>query len=165
EPPLLFRNTGKSFLNVSQESGPIFSRSLAARGMAMGDFNNDGAIDILISVNNGAPVLLRNNAVSQSHWLGVRLVGKKCNPDAVGAWITYQSGDLKRSRFRTGGGSYLSSHDPRVVLGLGGRTTVDWLVIKWPRPSGAVGRLTYFAVHRSLTHWAAGGLKSRDEGA
>jgi len=160
EPPLLFRNTGKSFLNVSQESGPIFSRSLAARGMAMGDFNNDGAIDILISVNNGAPVLLRNNAVSQSHWLGVRLVGKKCNPDAVGAWITYQSGDLKRSRFRTGGGSYLSSHDPRVVLGIGGRTKIDWLEIKWPQPSGGVERFTDLPIDRYITIVEGEGVKT-----
>jgi hypothetical protein len=150
EPPLLFRNTGKSFENVSQGSGPIFSQSLAARGMALGDFNNDGALDILISVNNGAPVLLRNNAGTQNHWLGVQLVGKKCNRDAVGALVTYQSGDLKRSRCRIGGGSYLSSHDPRLVLGIGKRTKIDWVEVKWPQPSGAVERFTGLPIDKYI---------------
>ena len=59
EPLLLFRNTGKSFENVSEQSGPVFSKQFPARGLAIGDFNNDGAIDVLISNNDGAPVLLR----------------------------------------------------------------------------------------------------------
>jgi len=116
EPPILFQNIGKHFRNISGQSGPIFSQPLSARGMAIGDFNNDGATDVLISVNNAAPVLLRNNVGGQNHWLGIKLVGRKSNPDAVGARITYQAQDLKRSRMKVGGGSYLSAHDPRVVL-------------------------------------------------
>ena len=69
----------------------------------MGDFNNDGGLDVLISVNDEAPVLLRNEVGKLNHWLGVKLVGKKCNADAVGALITYQAGDLKRSRLKVGG--------------------------------------------------------------
>ena len=138
EPLLLFHNTGNGFKNVSKEAGPVFSRPLSARGLAIGDFNNDGAVDVLISVNNGAPVLLRNNIGGENHWLGVRLVGKKSNPDAIGAYVTYQSGDLKRSRMKVGGGSYLSSHDPRMVLGIGKRTKIDWVEVKWPQPSGVV---------------------------
>jgi hypothetical protein len=76
-------------------------------------------VDVLVTQNNAAPVLLRNNLGRQNHWLGVRLVGAKANIDAIGAEITYQSGDLKRHQFKVGGGSYLSSHDPRRVLGLG----------------------------------------------
>ena len=120
EPLLLFHNTGKSLENVSAQSGPVFAKPLSARGMAIGDFDNDGAVDVLIAVNGGPPILLRNQAAKQSHWLGVRLIGKKSNPDAIGARITYQAGDLKRSHMKVGGGSYLSSHDPRMVLGLGG---------------------------------------------
>ena len=56
-----------------------------------------------------------------NHWLGIRLMGKKSNPDAIGARISYQAGDLKRTRMKVGGGSYLSSHDPRMVLGIGNR--------------------------------------------
>src|ERR1700687_5225285 len=151
EPMLLFRNTGHEFKNISDQAGPIFSQTLAARGMALGDFDNDGAVDVLVSVNNGAPVLLRNNAGKQNHWLGVRLIGKKCNTDAIGAQITYQSGDLKRSRTKVGGGSYLSSHDPRIVLGLGKRAKIDSLEVKWPMPSGITQRFTDLAVDRYIT--------------
>ena len=151
EPPMLFRGTGKTFQNTSQQSGPIFSQPLSARGMAIGDFNNDGAVDVLISVNNGAPVLLQNNAGRQNHWLGIKLVGKKSNIDAVGARITYQAQDLKRSRMKVGGGSYLSDHDPRIVLGIGKRTKIDWVEIKWPLPSGAVERITDLPIDRYVT--------------
>ena len=152
EPLLLFHNQrGKSFKNVSSESGPVFSKSFAARGLALGDFNNDGAVDVLVSVNDGAPVLLRNNIGKQNHWLGVRLVGRTCNPDAIGARVTYQAGDLKRWRMKVGGGSFLSSHDPRLVLGIGQRTKMDWLEVKWPLPSGAVERFSGLPVDRYIT--------------
>jgi enediyne biosynthesis protein E4 len=151
EPPLLFRGTGTTFQNISQQSGLIFSQPLSARGMAIGDFNNDGTIDVLISVNNGAPVLLQNNVGAQNHWLGIKLVGRKSNIDAVGARITYQAQDLKRSRMKVGGGSYLSDHDPRLVLGIGKRTILDWLEIKWPLPSGATERFTDLPIDRYIT--------------
>jgi hypothetical protein len=148
EPLLLFHNTGDGLKNVSSESGPIFSQPLAARGMALGDFDNDGAVDVLIAINNGAPVLLRNNVGRTNHWLGLNLIGKKSNPDAVGARISYQAGDLKQIRFKVGGGSYLSSHDPRIVLGVGKHEKLDWLEIKWPQPSGLVQRFTDLPINR-----------------
>ncbi|HEX6804128.1 MAG TPA: CRTAC1 family protein [Terriglobales bacterium] len=151
EPPLLFRGNGKVFENISGQAGPIFSQPLSARGMAIGDFNNDGSTDVLISVNNGAPILLRNNAARGNHWLGVKLAGTKSNPDAVGARITYQAQDLKRSRMKVGGGSFLSDHDPRVVLGIGKRTKIDWLEIKWPQPGGATERFTGLPLDRYIT--------------
>ena len=151
EPLLLFQNSGGVFKNVSAESGPVFRKSFPARGMAIGDFNNDGAIDVLVSTSNGAPVLLRNNKGRENHWLGLKLVGRKANLDAVGARISYQAGDLKASRMKVGGGSYLSSHDPRVVLGLGKRTKIDWLEIRWPQPSGAVSRFTNLPLDRYIT--------------
>jgi hypothetical protein len=151
EPLLLFHNTGHSFDNVSAQSGPLFSKHLSARGLALGDFDNDGAVDVMISVNNGAPVLMKNTATVGNHWLGLNLIGKKANPDAVGARVTYQAGDLKRSRMRVGGGSYLSSHDPRLVLGIGKRTKIDALEIKWPQPSGAVERFTSLPLDRYIT--------------
>jgi len=67
---LLFQNTGAGLKNISAESGPLFSRQLSARGLALGDFDNDGAVDVLISVNDGAPVLLRNNAGKQNKLAG-----------------------------------------------------------------------------------------------
>ncbi len=151
EPMLLFRNTPSGLKNVSAQSGSIFSKPLAARGLAIGDFDNDGGVDVLVSVNDGAPVLLKNNAGAQNNWLGIKLVGKKSNPDAIGAHINYQSGDLKRSRMKVGGGSYLSSHDPRMVLGLGARRKVDWLEVKWPLPGGTTQRFTELPLNRYIT--------------
>jgi enediyne biosynthesis protein E4 len=151
EPLLLFHNSGNGLKNVSLESGPLFSRQISGRGLAIGDFDNDGAVDVLISNNNEAPVLLRNNIGSQSHWLGLKLVGKKANIDAIGARLSYQAGDLKRSRMKVGGGSYLSSHDPRIVLGIGQRTKIDWLEVNWPQPSGLKQRFTDLPVDRYVT--------------
>jgi enediyne biosynthesis protein E4 len=148
EPLLLFHGDGKTFRNVSAKSGPVFAKRFAARGLAIGDFNNDGAVDVLISNNDAAPLLLRNNAEHRNHWLGVRLIGRKCNRDAVGARITYQAGDLKRSRMKAGGGSFLSSHDPRIVLGIGQRPKLDWVEVTWPRPSGATERFTDLPIDR-----------------
>jgi hypothetical protein len=132
---------------------------MSARGLAIGDFDNDGAVDVLISVNDSAPLLLRNTAAKDNHWLGLKLVGTKSNRDAVGARVTYQAGDLKRSRMKVGGGSYLSSHDPRIVLGFGKRTKIDWLEIKWPLPSGAVEKFTDLPIDRYITIVEGQGIK------
>ena len=151
EPMLLFHGTGKGFDDVTASSGPVFAKPYAARGMAIGDFNNDGGLDVLVAVNNASPLLLKNQVGRLNHWLGVKLVAKKANPDAVGALITWQAGDLKRSRFKTGAGSYLASHDPRLVLGIGKRTQIDWVEVKWPLPSGRVGRFTNLPIDQYVT--------------
>ena len=159
EPLLLFHGNGKVLEDVSAQSGPVFSRPMAARGLAIGDFNNDGAIDVLVSCNDEPPLLLKNTVGTENHWLGIKLVGKKANIDAIGAVVTFQSGDLKRRIMKVGGGSYLSSHDPRVVLGIGKRTKIDWIEIKWPQPSTLVQRLTdlpidrYITIHEGAPKW------------
>jgi len=150
EPLLLYHNNGKILENVSATAGPVFNESFAARGLAIGDFNNDGAVDVLIAVNNGAPVLLKNLAAKGNHWLGLRLIGEKANPDAIGAVITWQAGDLKRRRLKIGGGSYLSSHDPREVLGIGPRNKIDKLEIRWPKPSNRVDVFTELPIDRYI---------------
>jgi hypothetical protein len=151
EPLMLFQHTAKGFRDVSASSGPIFTHRICARGLAIGDFDNDGAVDVLVSVNNAAPLLLKNTAAAGNHWLGVRLIGKTCNPDAIGARVMYQAGTLKCSRMKVGGGSYLSSHDPRIVLGLGAHEKLDWLEIKWPMPGGKTERFTDLPVDRYIT--------------
>jgi enediyne biosynthesis protein E4 len=151
EPLLLFHSDGKTLHNVSAQSGPVFARNLSARGLAIGDFDNDGAVDVLISVNDAAPLLLRNTAANDNHWLGVMLVGKRSNRDAVGARLTYQAGDLTRRRAKVGGGSFLSAHDPRVVLGIGKRTKIDWLEVKWPGPDGKTERFTDLPIDKYIT--------------
>ena len=151
EPLLLFHSDGKVLTNVSAQGGPIFQQPMAARGLALGDFDNDGAVDVLIAINNGTPVLLKNQAARGNHWLGVRLVGKTSNPEGIGARVTWTAGSMTRSRLKTSGGSFLSSHDPRLVLGLGEHGKVDRLEIRWPRPGTQVETFTNVAADRYIT--------------
>ena len=149
EPLLLFRNDGKKLRNVTAEAGPAFAQGLTARGLAVGDFDNDGKLDVLVSNNGGAPLLLRNRASEGNNWLGLRLIGTHCNRDAIGARITWSAGGVTRSRLKTGGGSYLSSHDPREILGLGTSAKADWVEIKWP--NGNTERFTTLPANRYNT--------------
>ena len=151
EPLVLFRNDGKKLANVTAEAGPAFQKMYPARGLAVGDYNNDGRLDVLIGNNGDAPVLLKNTAGDGNHWVGLKLQGTGCNRDAVGATITWSYGDVVRSRYKANGGSYLSSHDMREVLGLGGSAKVNWIEIKWPQPSGRVERFTDVPVDRYVT--------------
>jgi hypothetical protein len=151
EPPLLFHNEGGQYRNVSAEAGPAFRKEFSARGLAVGDMDNDGRLDVLVANNGMAPLLLHNESGRQNHWLGVKLQGKACNRDAVGARLRWSAGGVVRSRLKTGGGSYLSSHDPRLVLGLGAATRVDWVEVEWPLPSGRTERFADLAVDRYVT--------------
>jgi hypothetical protein len=148
EPLLLFHNDGKRFNNVNDTAGPIFQKSFPARGLAIGDYDNDGLPDVLIGNNGAAPVLLHNHAGQGNHWLGVKLVGRTTNRDAIGARLTWSVGGVTRSRLKGNGGSYLSSHDPREVLGIGKSSKIDWLEIKWPQPSRQVDRYTDLPIDR-----------------
>jgi enediyne biosynthesis protein E4 len=161
EPLLLFQQKNGKFRNVSADAGPAFTRDLSARGLAVGDFDNDGRLDVLIGVNGGAPVLLHNEAGTGNHWLGLSLRGKTSNRDAVGARLVWSAGGKKFSRMKNGGGSYLSSHDPRVVLGLGSANKVDTLEIHWPAPSTAVEKLTNVAADRYVTVVEGQGIVAR----
>ena len=140
EPLLMFENTGRGFKNVSAQSGSVFTREFSGRGMAVGDFDNDGDLDVLISNNGQPPLLLRNDGGNRNNWLGLQLVSTRSNPAAVGAVITWKAGGVSRVRLKTAGGSYLASHDPREVLGLGSASKIDNLEIRWP--SGKVDKLS-----------------------
>jgi enediyne biosynthesis protein E4 len=151
EPLLLFHNDGTKLHDVSASGGPAFTRSYSARGLAVGDIDNDGRLDVLIGINGGAPVLLRNRAGEGNHWLGLKLEGVKCNRDAVGARIRWSAGGVVRSRLKNAGGSYLSSHDPREILGIGKAEKIDWVEIAWPKPSTTIQRLVNPKLDRYLT--------------
>ena len=145
EPLLMFENTGRTFKNVSALSGPVFSQDFSGRGMATGDFDNDGDLDVLVVNNGEAPLLLRNDGGNKNNWLGLQLVATKSNPAAVGATIIWQAGGIKRSRLKTAGGSYLASHDPREVLGIGAAKKIDVVEIRWP--GGKVDKLTNLPIN------------------
>jgi hypothetical protein len=151
EPLLLFQNDGRRLQNISGQAGPVFAKSFSARGLATGDFDNDGRVDVLIGCSGEVPVLLRNRAGRDNHWIGVKLQGVTCNRDAVGARLTWSINGRRRSRLKTAGGSYLSSHDPREVLGLGQSRRLDWIEIRWPAPSTRTERLTNMPIDRYVT--------------
>jgi hypothetical protein len=151
EPLVLFHHDGKKLTNVSAQAGPVFEKKFPARGLAVGDFDNDGRLDVLIGNSGEAPVLLKNNSPEGHHWLGVRLQGTSCNRDAIGAILTWSANGTTRRRLKTHGGSYLSSHDMREVLGLGSATKLDWLEIKWPGPSTRVERIIDLPIDRYVT--------------
>ena len=154
EPKLMFRNTGRgTFENVSDKLGPDFEAPRVSRGAAVGDFDNDGRLDILVSNNGQASQLLRNHAdgagSGSSHWLEIFLIGTKSNRDGVGARVKVTAGDLVQYDQRKGGMSYQSAQDPRLHFGLGSRTKVDSVEIRWP--SGAVTGLEDLPSDRVVT--------------
>ncbi len=140
EPKLMFRNTGKGlFEDVSTQLGDDFLKPCVSRGAAIGDFDNDGDLDILVN-NNGQPVqLLRNDGGNANHWLEIFLIGTRSNRDGVGARVKVVAGDLTLYDQRKGGMSYQSAQDPRLHFGLGQRTNVNAIEIIWP--SGTVTKL------------------------
>jgi enediyne biosynthesis protein E4 len=141
EPKLMFRNIGRGiFENVSEQLGPDFQLPRVSRGAAVGDFDNDGDLDILVNNCGQAPQLLRNDAGNANHWLEIFLIGTKSNRDGVGARITVSAGDLVLYDQRKGGMSYQSAQDPRLHFGLGRHSEVDSIEVLWP--SGVTTKLT-----------------------
>jgi hypothetical protein len=151
EPLLLFHQGPDGKLkNVSGDAGPVFQKAFAARGLAVGDYNNDGALDVLIANNGGAPILLKNNGAKGNNWLGIKLEGKTCNRDATGTKITWKAGGKTMRRLKNNGGSYLSSHDPREILGIGAAAKIEELEIQWAAPSKQVDKFTNLEVNRYI---------------
>jgi hypothetical protein len=141
QPLLLLRNIeGTRFENVSESAGPAFHRDYSARGLAVGDLNNDGYADIVMMENGGPVHLLMNTAQAKNNWLGVSLISKMANAAAVGAILRWSINGKIRTRQKTAGGSFLSSNDPREIIGAG-RGSIDWIEVQWPRPSHCIQRI------------------------
>ncbi len=146
ERPFVHDNQRGVFTDVSDERGAAMKKPYTGRGLAMGDYDNDGDSDFLLIQNVGAPVLLRNDGGNQNNWVGLQLSGSQSNRDAVGARVTVTAGDLKIRRQIVGGASYTAAHDLRLLIGLGQRAKVDAIEIRWP--SGTVDKLTEVAINR-----------------
>jgi hypothetical protein len=132
EPMLLARNTGQKFVDISADSGAVFHEPWASRGMATGDIDNDGRVDVVVTTNGGAAHILRNETDSRNHWLVLNLVGHRSNRDAIGAMVKVATPQGIQLATVTTSGSYLSSSDKRVHFGLGRETTVQKIEIRWP---------------------------------
>ena len=151
---LLMRNERKPdgshlFTDVSRSAGPFFDTRSVARGMAVADYDNDGDMDFFM-VNIDQPSrLLRNDGGNRNNWLAVRLAGTKSNRDGVGAKITVRAGDLTQVAEKMSATSYLSQDDPRVHFGLGQKTRIDELTVRWP--GGKVQKLMDLKVNQILT--------------
>jgi hypothetical protein len=160
EPKSMFRNIGRGvFQNVSDALGKDFQLPRVSRGVAVGDFDNDGDLDILVSNNGGAPQLFRNDGGNANHWIELFLIGVKSNRDAVGARVEITSGDLLQYEQRKGGMSYQSAQDPRLHFGLGAHLRVDSIVVRWP--SGTITRLANIPADRIITVKEGEGLVER----
>jgi hypothetical protein len=151
ETPLLMRNAANGkFVDVSAGAGPAFRRLLAARGVAFGDLNNDGWVDVVINCNNQPAVVLENHPAARNHWLTVNTIGTTSNRDGIGTGIRLvpESGPPQYAMV-SAGGSYLSCNDKRVHFGLGASRGVKLLELSWP--SGKVQRLENLAADQFLT--------------
>jgi len=146
---LLLRNVRGRYEDVSARGGPSFRVPLAARGAAFGDFDNDGSMDVVVSTNDGAPVLLRNNE-RKNHWILIHTVGTVSNRDGIGAriHITGESG-FEQYGYVSTASSYLSASDKRVHFGLGNDHRIRQIEIRWP--SGIVQTLKSVAADQVLT--------------
>ena len=133
ERPLLFHNLGTGkFEEVGLTAGAPLTRRYVARGAAVADFLNSGREDLLVSVLDGSPVLLRNSTPKPGHWLRIRLVGTRSNRDGLGARVEVKAGSLTQTAEVRANSSFESASDPRLHFGLGAATRVDSVVVHWP---------------------------------
>ena len=132
EPMLLARNNGHSFVDVSADAGAVFKQAWVARGMAIGDIDNDGRLDAVVSTNDGPLYVLHNDTASENHWLTLKLVGHKSNRDAIGAEVKVVTPSGSQFATVTTASSYLSSSDKRVHFGLGASASAQTVEIRWP---------------------------------
>jgi len=132
EPILLLRNTPQGFVDVSAASGEVFRQVWAGRGLAIGDINNDGRVDAVVSTSEGPAHVLLNQTPTSNHWLILKLTGHRSNRDAIGAEVKVVTARGIEMATVSTAGSYLSSSDKRVHFGLGPETTAQKVEIRWP---------------------------------
>ena len=139
EAMLLVRNVGGKFVDVSNISGDIFNEAWVGRGMAIGDINNDGRIDTVVSTNGGPAHVLLNLTATDNHWITLHLTGHKSNRDGIGALVKLTTAQGSQWVTLTTSSGYLSASDPRVHFGMGPSAVADTIEIRWP--SGIVQTL------------------------
>ena len=133
QPALILRNRGDgTYEDVSASVGSGITEPMVGRGVCRGDYDNDGAVDLLIVANRGAPRLLRNETRSANHWLTIRLVGTKANRSGYGAQVRINADGVEQAAYTHSGSSYLSASDRRLHFGLGASKRVERIRVNWP---------------------------------
>ena len=146
----LFQNEGEGkFRDVSLELGEYFKQAYVGRGSCIGDYDNDGDLDIFIVNLNSRSMFLRNNKGNQNNWLTINLIGQSSNRDGIGATVKLTAGGKTQSAQKKSTTGYLSQNDPRMHFGLARNETVDKIEIKWP--SGKIQVLDNIKANQILT--------------
>jgi enediyne biosynthesis protein E4 len=159
--PQLFLNNGKAgFREVAGELGAGFDQPKVARGLAYGDFDRDGDLDLLLTTNNGPAYLYRNDQFAGNRSIRFRLVGTKSNRDAIGATVRIVAGGVTQSRMVKSGSSYLSQSELPVTFGLGKRSQVESAIIRWP--SGRTEEFKNLMAGRGYECVEGKGIKEQD---
>ena len=145
EPRILYHNNSDgTFSDISASAGTGITTPVSSRGLAVGDFWNDGKLSAVISNMNAAPSLLVNQIRSPNHWIAIHTIGTKSNRDGIGARISVKTATRTFVDEVRSGSSYISNSDMRVHFGLGQTATIEWVEIRWP--SGLAERFTNLAV-------------------
>lgn len=157
QPPFYFSNAGNgTFRDETASLGPDFGQPRVARGLACGDFDRDGDVDLLMTTNNGPAVLLRNDVPSGNRSLRLRLVGTRSNRDGIGARVRVFHGTTVQTRVVKSGSSYLSQSELALTFGLARQERAERVVIDWP--SGRTEEFKDVAAGRSFVCTEARGL-------
>ena len=137
------------FRDMSDQCGPWLRQKSVGRGLAVGDYDNDGDLDFFLLNLDRSSQLVRNDGGNRGHWLLVRLMGTRSNRDGIGARVVVRAGDLILTEEKRTSTGYLSQNDPRLHFGLGNRDTIDAIEVRWP--SGVVQRLAGVPADQILT--------------
>jgi hypothetical protein len=149
EVKLLYRNLRNGrFEDVSRRAGPGITSRHSSRGVAFGDFDNDGDIDILINNVHDTPTLLRNDGGNRNRWLKIKLIGTRSNRSGIGARVVVAVGAHRQVDEVRSGGSYLSQSDLMLHFGLGSAARVDAIEVRWP--SGLIDRASHVDTNRTI---------------
>ncbi len=146
---LLINNAGNRFDNMSHELGPDFQAKFVSRGSAVGDFDDDGDLDILELNLNDRPRLLLNDGGNRKNWIMLHLIGTQSNRDAIGSMIKLTIGEISQTKWKMSNTGYLSQSDYRIHFGIGDNTQVDKIEIRWP--TGKIHTLKNVKVNQTIT--------------